>query len=188
MSRRKQTRRGSGWRCAVRRDRWWPTRSEIAARPPVAGCGKPFPGRIVQVTASPIAGKRIRAVIPEDQQSAVGKDTGETAHVERWNTTTLATSGPFCPQNAVLLHIVVDAPDLPRPGSSALHPCVCAPPGARQVIALTCDVMPTCPAGGCLFPSDANARGKGAGVTCMTRVTSRHAHRLARRPPAHRER
>lgn len=26
-------------------------------------------------------------VIPEEQHSAVGKETGETAHVERWNTT-----------------------------------------------------------------------------------------------------
>ena len=28
-----------------------------------------------------------QAVIPEQQQSAVGKETGETAHVERWNNT-----------------------------------------------------------------------------------------------------
>lgn len=31
--------------------------------------------------------KAYQAVIPEDQHSAVGKDTGETAHVERWNNT-----------------------------------------------------------------------------------------------------
>jgi insertion element IS1 protein InsB len=28
-----------------------------------------------------------RAVIPEEQHTAVGKETGETAHVERWNNT-----------------------------------------------------------------------------------------------------
>jgi insertion element IS1 protein InsB len=28
-----------------------------------------------------------QAVIPDDQHSAVGKETGETAHVERWNKT-----------------------------------------------------------------------------------------------------
>ncbi len=28
-----------------------------------------------------------KAVLPEDQHTAVGKETGETAHVERWNTT-----------------------------------------------------------------------------------------------------
>ena len=27
------------------------------------------------------------AVIPEEHHSAVGKETGETAHVERWNNT-----------------------------------------------------------------------------------------------------
>lgn len=27
------------------------------------------------------------AVIPEEQHNVVGKETGETAHVERWNTT-----------------------------------------------------------------------------------------------------
>jgi insertion element IS1 protein InsB len=27
------------------------------------------------------------AVIPEDQHEAVGKETGETAHIERWNNT-----------------------------------------------------------------------------------------------------
>ena len=28
-----------------------------------------------------------QAVIPDEQHTAVGKETGETAHVERWNTT-----------------------------------------------------------------------------------------------------
>ena len=28
-----------------------------------------------------------QAVLPEEQHSAVGKETGETAHIERWNTT-----------------------------------------------------------------------------------------------------
>lgn len=28
-----------------------------------------------------------QAVIPEEQHSAIGKETGETAHVERWNNT-----------------------------------------------------------------------------------------------------
>ena len=31
--------------------------------------------------------KAYRTVIPEEQHTAVGKETGETAHVERWNTT-----------------------------------------------------------------------------------------------------
>ncbi len=31
--------------------------------------------------------KAYQAVIPEEQHAAVGKETGETAHVERWNNT-----------------------------------------------------------------------------------------------------
>ena len=31
--------------------------------------------------------KTYQAVIPEEQHSAIGKETGETAHVERWNNT-----------------------------------------------------------------------------------------------------
>jgi len=31
--------------------------------------------------------KAYQAVIPEEQHSAAGKETGETAHVERWNNT-----------------------------------------------------------------------------------------------------
>lgn len=36
-----------------------------------------------------------QAVIPEEQHSAVGKETGETAHVERWNTTRRQRLGRF---------------------------------------------------------------------------------------------
>jgi IS1 family transposase len=32
-------------------------------------------------------GAAYQAVIPDDHQIAVGKETGETAHVERWNNT-----------------------------------------------------------------------------------------------------
>jgi IS1 family transposase len=36
-----------------------------------------------------------QAVIPEEQHSAVGKETGETAHIERWNTTLRQRLGRF---------------------------------------------------------------------------------------------
>lgn len=42
-----------------------------------------------------------RAVIPEEQHTAVGKETGETAHVERWNNTALPAPGPFCAHDVV---------------------------------------------------------------------------------------
>jgi IS1 family transposase len=36
-----------------------------------------------------------QAVIPDEQHQAVGKETGETAHVERWNTTLRQRLGRF---------------------------------------------------------------------------------------------
>lgn len=39
--------------------------------------------------------KAYQAVIPEEQHIAVGKDTGETAHVERWNNTLRQRLGRF---------------------------------------------------------------------------------------------
>jgi IS1 family transposase len=36
-----------------------------------------------------------QAVIPEEQQRAIGKETGETAHIERWNTTLRQRLGCF---------------------------------------------------------------------------------------------
>ena len=43
--------------------------------------------KLVQVTVVPIFLAAYQAVIPADQHKASGKETGETAHVERWNTT-----------------------------------------------------------------------------------------------------
>jgi IS1 family transposase len=39
--------------------------------------------------------KAYQAVIPDDQHIAVGKETGETAHVERWNNTLRQRLGRF---------------------------------------------------------------------------------------------
>lgn len=36
-----------------------------------------------------------RLVVPNDQHVAVGKDSGETAHVERWNNTLRQRLGRF---------------------------------------------------------------------------------------------
>jgi len=50
-----------------------------------------------------------QVVIPEEQHTAVGKETGETAHVERWNNTALATSGSFCSHDLILFKVGGDA-------------------------------------------------------------------------------
>ena len=51
-----------------------------------------------------------KAVIPEDQLSQVGKETGETAHVERWNCTLRQRIGRFVRKTlsfskSILMHI-----------------------------------------------------------------------------------
>ena len=51
-----------------------------------------------------------QAVIPEDQHTAVGKETGETAHVERWNNTLRQRLGRFVRKTlsfskSILMHI-----------------------------------------------------------------------------------
>jgi len=53
----------------------------------------------------------IRKVIPEGQLTQVGKETGETAHVERWNVTLSTTPRTFCSQNSsfsksILMHTI----------------------------------------------------------------------------------
>ena len=52
----------------------------------------------------------------------MGKETGETAHVERWNNTALAAPGALCPHNAVVIQVVDHARILFAPLSSSLQP------------------------------------------------------------------
>ena len=52
-----------------------------------------------------------QSVIPEEQHTAVGKETGETAHVERWNNTLRQRLGRFVRKTlsfskVTLMHIV----------------------------------------------------------------------------------
>ena len=56
-----------------------------------------------------------------EQHTAVGKETGETAHVERWNNTALAASGPFCPYDVVFFQVRSDARGLSSPLSPSLQ-------------------------------------------------------------------
>ncbi len=53
----------------------------------VSGCGRRFRKSIARAIARRDFLKIYACVIAEEQHSAVGKETGETAHVERWNNT-----------------------------------------------------------------------------------------------------
>ena len=55
--------------------------------------------------------KAYQAVIPDDQLTQVGKETGETAHVERWNCTLRQRLGRFVREmlsfsKSILMHII----------------------------------------------------------------------------------
>jgi IS1 family transposase len=54
---------------------------------PVVNYGNQFLRRIEQSIAPPIFWAAYQAAIPEEQHTAVGKETGQTAHVERWKNT-----------------------------------------------------------------------------------------------------
>ncbi len=59
----------------------------IGAKKPVCACGKPFHQQARRGHCFTDFWAAYAAVIPEEQHTAVGKETGETAHVERWNNT-----------------------------------------------------------------------------------------------------
>ena len=46
-----------------------------------------------------------RAVIPEERHEAVGKESGELAHVERWNNTLAPASGSLRQKDAFVLQV-----------------------------------------------------------------------------------
>jgi hypothetical protein len=64
-----------------------PMRSEIAANRPVAGCGKPFQQHTERVTAQPPSGGPTKQCYQRNSIRRKAPETGETAHVERWNNT-----------------------------------------------------------------------------------------------------
>ncbi len=73
---------GSGWRSAVERGKWWPMSLEIAGRRPAVSCSGGFRTVAARVTA--ISGRPMRST---GRHASLGKGSGETAHVERWNCT-----------------------------------------------------------------------------------------------------
>src|SRR5947209_8575836 len=87
LSSKKRTTPGCGLPCAARRGKWSPMRLGIGAKRHASGCGRLFPRSIARAIARRDFLRVYASVIPEEQHTAVGKETGETAHVERWNNT-----------------------------------------------------------------------------------------------------
>ena len=68
---------------------------EIEVNKPAVVCGKPFLKQARTGHCYTDFWKAYQAVIPAEQHTAVGKETGETAHVERWNNTLRQRLGRF---------------------------------------------------------------------------------------------
>src|SRR6266478_1641338 len=66
----KRTTPGCGWPCAARHVKWSPLRLRDRSKKTCQRLWAAY-----------------QAVIPEEQHTAVGKETGETCHVEHWNNT-----------------------------------------------------------------------------------------------------
>ena len=60
---------------------------EIEVKRPAIACGKRFPSLYRSGYCFTDFWSAYQAVIPEDQHTAARKESGETAHVERWNNT-----------------------------------------------------------------------------------------------------
>jgi hypothetical protein len=57
-------------------------------------------------------------VFPSNTHQCVGKESGETAHVERWNNTLRQRLGSVCAENTVVLQVR----RLPRSGAGVVSP------------------------------------------------------------------
>ena len=73
--------------CAARRDKRLPMRLGIGVNRRASGCGRPFRQSIARAIARRDFLRGYTSVIPEEQHTAVGKETGKTAHIERWKNT-----------------------------------------------------------------------------------------------------
>jgi hypothetical protein len=78
---------GFGSPCAAKRDKWSHMQWVIGVKRPASGCGKPFHPQARTGHCFTDFWAVYAAVIPSEQHTTVGKETGETAHVERWNNT-----------------------------------------------------------------------------------------------------
>ncbi len=78
---------GFGSPCAARRVKWSPMQWAIEAGKTCQRLWEAIPASYRQGHCFTDYWEAYKVVIPEKQHTAVGKETGETAHVERWNNT-----------------------------------------------------------------------------------------------------
>ncbi len=97
----KRTRPACGWPCAARDGRWWPLRLRERSKKTCQRLWEAIADNSRQGQCFTDLWAPYWAVSPEEQQTAGGKEAGETAHVERWKNTALPAPGPFCAHDVV---------------------------------------------------------------------------------------
>jgi IS1 family transposase len=117
----KRTTPGCGWPCAARHDRWWRMPWAIAACRTDQRLYEAIPEEYRQGHCFTDFWAAYAAVIPEEQHTAVGKETGETAHVERWNNTVRQRLARFVRMTLSFSRVGNQARGLSAPLSSSLQ-------------------------------------------------------------------
>jgi insertion element IS1 protein InsB len=87
VCRRKSTNGGCGQRCAAQHGRVWHSSSVIEAKRPVFVSGRRSRRSTNTAHGSRDCWHAYQHVFPAETHHCVGKETGETAHMERWNNT-----------------------------------------------------------------------------------------------------
>ena len=83
----KRTTPGCGSLCAARHDKWWRMSLGIGAGKACQRLREVIPHEYRPGHGSTSFLRVYDSVIPQERHTAVGKETGETAHVERWKNT-----------------------------------------------------------------------------------------------------
>ncbi len=102
---------GCGRSCCVGRRIFWRLSWEIAASERVDGC----PGAFRHCVSSSDFWDAYQAVFPKETHRCVGKDTGQTAHQERWyNTLRQRGGGAMCAKPCRFLNVrsgIIESPN-----------------------------------------------------------------------------
>ena len=75
--------------------RLWPSPTATTVRPPAGHFGSGWPEAYRKCRSFSDFWKTSAAVLPEKTHRSVGKETGQTAHMERWNNTLRQRIGRF---------------------------------------------------------------------------------------------
>ena len=98
-----------GLRSVARRAKLSPLLSETAARRTCRRLWQAIPDKYRQAHCYTDFWEASTKVLPEAQHTAVGKESGETAHVERWNLTLRQRAGALRAPDVIVLEVIGDA-------------------------------------------------------------------------------